>query len=64
MTKRLGTVIYKEIPITDSKLNVESSVVALKMALQKEIDVSASFRALYEQAQNDNDVHVNEKIYF
>ncbi|KAM3172018.1 hypothetical protein ACTXT7_015403 [Hymenolepis weldensis] len=62
VTKRLGTVIYKEIPITTSKLNSESSVVALKTALQKEIDVSTSFQELYEQAQSDKDVHIQDQL--
>nr|CDS25541.1 apoferritin 2 [Hymenolepis microstoma] len=62
MNKRLGTILYKDIKGVINNVKLDTSVGALRLALQKEIDVSNSFQAILNQAQRDNDVHIQNQL--
>ncbi|VDN97417.1 unnamed protein product [Rodentolepis nana] len=62
VNKRFGTIFYKDIKSGSNKYKLDSAVGALKIALQKEVEVSNTFQAILDQAAKDNDVHIQDQL--
>ncbi|KAM7540266.1 hypothetical protein Aperf_G00000025517 [Anoplocephala perfoliata] len=63
VTKRLGSVILKDVKTgLTSPAAWETSVVALRSALDKEIEVAASFQEIYKTARELKDYDIQDKL--